>query len=578
MKYVDSTEVNYSWGLGGEEELVLATKFNAGKDGFNVADVGTWFIAGDVEKGKITAEIKAGGNSIYNAVSLAKGSINYDAKNVNKSGRMYKITLDTAATIYPNEDFYVIFTYPLAVTHPQGMAKNDSVALVSGRYLIEYRSEWYDLQDVQNNEPFAWVMYAAEKESKESGWLKIMSTTSGMLDAGGSSKVDVKIEGTYAVSGDQSAYVVFKSNDTNHPSVGVPVTLHFNEAPIFNEAPETIYISENETVITPVTISDKENHTFTIEMVEKDEIVSHDINGSVLTLTLAPKYGDAGTYSAKFRAIDQHNASREYVVNIVVSKTNRSPIYTGDSRFAYVIGQEATEYSLETIANDPDGDSYTFTATVQDENIATLFVADNSFIIKPKSVGETKLILTLKDVNDAVTTQIIDIAVEDCMDPTGIIVQKWNSLLLVNNTDGSFKVANYQWYKNGRPIEDATKQYYSSGDKNDLDFSAGYYVRLETTEGKIIFTCPYFPVKKNISLKAYPNPVKTGQSLKVEAQLPDLNTSPITIQIVNLSGQVIKTLSSKERITSVQMPYNQGLYLVRVSNDNISQTFNVRVE
>ncbi|NDW13703.1 choice-of-anchor D domain-containing protein [Bacteroides sp. 214] len=572
----------------GREDQSIATRFTAGPDGFNVSDVGTWFMPGDVN-GVIRVQVKAGGTSIYDALPVATGSLEFIGSEAGQLGKIYNVTLDNEAVIYPNENFYVIFTYPYGIAQPQVAIMDERIEIVRDRYLLEYHDVssgqqeeiWYDFQEVELGYPLGWVMYAAEKSAVKSGWAKLIGTLTGTLAVGEDSKVEVELNGEAAIQGTQNAYVTFKSNDTKRPYLSVPVALTMNEGPTFTDAPATIYVVEKETREVTIQVADKEGNTFSVETTQKVNFVTDSYTNGIVKLVITPDYGDAGVHTIILKATDEYGASTECSINIEVGRTNRPPVYTGESTLVYSLGsKDANEYNIADLANDPDGDNFAYNIVSQDESIAKVYVSPSTFVVAPVASGETKLTLTLKDAYNATSNTDIDVLVESCLNPEGIIVQKWNSLLYVNNSGKKYKDDGYQWYMNGFPIGGATKQYYSAGSKEDdeLDFTAEYHARMVTTDGKTVYTCPITPVRKDISLSVYPNTLKSNEAFTFRAELPDIKSSPITIKVINISGQVLKTEITSEEYTTIQMPYEEGFYLVHVISNDITRTFNITVE
>src|SRR5262249_6584425 len=110
-------------GYSGAEEFTSGTLFNGGDQGFNLTHIQTYFRADKVSSGTIEVEIRAGGTNIVNAVPLTKTSATFNVTTPD-NGHWMTIALDKAQKILPNEDFYVIVTYPIELEHPQGFVKH----------------------------------------------------------------------------------------------------------------------------------------------------------------------------------------------------------------------------------------------------------------------------------------------------------------------------------------------------------------------------------------------------------------------------------------------------------------------
>lgn len=582
MQHISEAGLSYAYGTDELVELTLATKYNSGPDGFNVSSVGTWFIGEKLQNGNINVEVRAGGSSVEDAVPLATGSLAYELGLNEENGKMYDIPLDKEATIYPNEDFYVLITYPAEIERPQGCVKNKSVERVEGQYLVYWGTQWYDIQTFDAYSDCAWIMYAAETEPKDNTWVKVDSITPAILEAGDTARIVLKFDGTIAMGGDQNADIIFKSDDRNRPEVRIPVKLHINEAPYFVNPPSDIYMIENTTEIVEIDLVDKEGDEFEIIPVTGAKIVTYDLRDSKLILTISPRLGDVGTFTVIYRVADQFGLSQEMTLNIHVKaiEVNLPPVYIGKTTpFVYSFMEKSIEYNINDMFEDPDGDEITFTVSSENNEVAGVVqFGDSIFVVKPYAVGNTRLNFVVSDKRDGVIQHSIDIEIGICLDPSGIVVQKWNDVLLVNNFGDKYNADGYQWYRNDEPIKGATGQYYSVGNKETdiLDFSSIYYVRLVTAEGDTLYTCPITPVPQSQTFKAYPNPVNKGGVLTIESS--DQDNEPTVIRIVNLKGQVLRSFTSTERTISIQMPSEQGFYLVKVTSGSFEKTFNVNVE
>ena len=147
----------------------------------------------------------------------------------------------------------------------------------------------------------------------------------------------------------------------------------------------------------------------------------------------------------------------------------------------------------------------------------------------------------------------------------GIIEQKWNNVLMLLNEhyNHGFTFTEYQWYKDGVEIEGATLPYLYQ----DLDFDSEYTVRLTRSDGVVAFACPLQPTDRtDKQITTFPTYVSENSSVSVRA----MKTS--TLSIYTLTGNVysIQSLSAGENI--VRMPSASGMYVLRISSDDGSDT------
>jgi hypothetical protein len=411
IKRTDKDTPDTFVGTGGSAPFTLATKYNAGPEGFNLSHVETWFRAEELASGTVEVEIRAGGNTIAEAVLLAAGKTTFSNAGGDENGGWLKIAMDQPAGIYPNEDFYVIVTYPLGIEFPQGTIAG--VDTEPGIYYYFSEGLWYNIQEVQSFETMGWLMLAAEETPAENAWLKITSSTSGSLAAGEASTIELFMEGALSKRGDQVANIVIRSNDPEHEMVAVPVTLHMNDAPHFTGIPENITIGENTSFTVKLGVADMEGDAFTVAPAQSYAGVTPSFTNGQLTVTISPEFGDAGVYSYTFIATDEHNASREVTLAAEVLHTNRAPGYiAGSKTMLFNPDGLMNEFQIENFFADPDGDAYSFTVTSDHPETVAVFASAEKFVIKPIKVGKAKISFTTTDIFGAVSTEAIDVTVE----------------------------------------------------------------------------------------------------------------------------------------------------------------------
>src|SRR5690606_14532161 len=203
-------------GTGGSAPFTLATRYNAGPEGFNISHVETYFTKETLAAGTIRVEVRAGGTNPADALLLTQGKLDFTGSGTDEGGAWHAVTLDHPAGIYPNEDFYVIITYPPGIALPQGTIMDEQT--VPGRYYYYSEGLWYNMQEVAGFQTFGWLMFAAEETAGNSSWLSITSGLTGTIPAGEERQVDLLFEGIFSTPGDQVANIVIQSNDPNNAS------------------------------------------------------------------------------------------------------------------------------------------------------------------------------------------------------------------------------------------------------------------------------------------------------------------------------------------------------------------------
>ncbi|HCW06018.1 MAG TPA: hypothetical protein DGG95_01490 [Cytophagales bacterium] len=478
-------------GTGGGSPVVIATQYNAGTSGFNLSHVETWARTETATSVTLTVEVRAGGTSVADAIKVGQGSLTINGSGSDNSGSFQQIALDKPALIYPNENFYVIVTYPFGLNYPQG-AFTDSET-VSNRYMYYDEGAWGDLQLISGFETIGWMMFAGEQTAADLSWLKITSDQSGTVSAGNSSSIQLHFDGTIAQRGDQIANVVMKTNDPVTPIVHIPVTLHLNDAPKFGNVPDQITVAEGSTLTLKVTVKDPEGNTFTVNPAQTYANVSSTFDGSVMTITLTPTFGSAGIYNYVYNAKDQYDAASQLTLNVEITHTNRAPVFVGTSKTIKLSADGSLdEFALNNFFTDPDGDDITYTIT-SSSAIVDVFASKNSFIVRPNSAGETHLAFALTDVHGAelIDTLQAEVQVVLGIEPTQISgttlypnpVHDKVNIELTNEWKGDLTITIYD--TNGRALQHTSSSITSS--KLSLDVSSlvqGFYLLQMSTNEK----------------------------------------------------------------------------------------------
>ncbi|MEO7988721.1 MAG: S8 family serine peptidase [Chryseolinea sp.] len=397
----------------GGPAITLATKYNAGPDGFNITHIETYMRREALTEGTLEVAVRVGGSGITSSPVVATGKLNFSGIGTDENGAWYQIKLDKSAMINPNENFYISVSYPFGIENAQGSI-TDSETIT--RYYYEEEGYWYDVQKVEGLETYGWLMFGAEEHTLS--WLSVSSATDGTLAAGESNTATLSIDGALAERGDQYASVVFATNDPVNPTVKVPVTLHFNEGPTFSGGSTTVIISEGEEVTLNFNVTDKEGNTFTITPAASYKGTSHTLDNGKLNITLSPDYDDSGNYTYIFKATDQYGAVTELTLSVEVMQSNQAPVYIAideTKTLEYNSIGKLYDYSLGEFFADPDEDAVTFNVVSGNIGIADVFASTNHFMVRPIAMGETTLAFAITDSHGAVLYDTITVVVNNIL-------------------------------------------------------------------------------------------------------------------------------------------------------------------
>lgn len=98
--------------------------------------------------------------------------------------------------------------------------------------------------------------------------------------------------------------------------------------------------------------------------------------------------------------------------------------------------------------------------------------------------------------------------------PSDLIFQRWGDVLSVYGTDynGGYTFEGFQWFRDGQPIDGATRSYYY--EEGGLDMDAEYQVQVTLPDGVKLYTCAFIPQPYNAP-KSQPKKVIENQRLVI---------------------------------------------------------------
>lgn len=411
LRYTDKEVPDNFVGTGGSAPFPIATKFNAGPEGFNLSHIDTWFRAEGLEQGVIEIEVRAGGTSINDAVTLSNENVTFTRPADDASGAWENIALKNPVRIYPNEDFYVIVTYPLGIEFPQAIVRDEPEAFE--RYFYFDSGYWADLQETFMFRYTSWLMRVGQMEEGVTSWLTINSPMSGSLAPGEGTSLSLTVESAYAQRGDQGVYVVIHSDDPENEEVRIPVNLHVNEAPTFVNAPAMVSVAENESLTIRINTADAEGDAVNVT----SPALAHttvSFAGNVVTIEFTPDFDSEGDFELLLTATDEWGAATDLSLPVSITHTNEAPEYVSNTTlFELVPMSGTTEFNLASYFKDPDDDAMTFVITSEDTGLLEVYATAEKFLMKPKQSGDTKVRFVVTDAHGAETEIEIPVKIID---------------------------------------------------------------------------------------------------------------------------------------------------------------------
>ena len=407
------TEPETFVGFQGLTDFISATRFNAGEQGFTLSHIQTFMKANELLAGVIEYEIRSGGTNISNATVLGSGSANYEF--VSEVQGLVTLDLGQEFQLYPNEDFYVVLSYPFDLAFPQGVVTE--VEDATGRFTLLDNGSWYDLQEIYANH--GWMVRALEQTYNSNVWIQLDAENSTSAEAGVSEDIKLNFFAENAERGDQKASLVIRTNDVNNAELSLPVTLHVNEAPRLINKPNIIVLNEGDEILTEIEIEDTENHEVSVNLENLPSWISFNSENNILKISKTPDYDNEGVHEVNITLEDEHNAIYNTTLTIEVMNTNRAPeiIFTDDLEYNSIDIYDNLTY--DTFFTDPDGDDMTFSIHILDKSIINNFNSDNGFVLHTLKVGTTTLEVTATDSYGSKTQSNITVTISNALNIDG---------------------------------------------------------------------------------------------------------------------------------------------------------------
>lgn len=148
---------------------------------------------------------------------------------------------------------------------------------------------------------------------------------------------------------------------------------------------------------------------------------------------------------------------------------------------------------------------------------------------------------------------------------SSVLQEKWCDAILLRNKDynGGYSFTEYQWYKNGQPIEGATKAYLQEDE--GLDPNAEYCVLLtRASDGVRQFTCPIVP-DRCTDVPSVVTPDNLIPTLVTSGQIMTVHIGqPAKAYTYTSTGELhsVQVVVSGEG--SLKMPYGEGCHFFRI--------------
>ncbi len=207
-------------------------------------------------------------------------------------------------------------------------------------------------------------------------------------------------------------------------------------------------------------------------------------------------------------------------------------------------------------------------------------VEQNPYTLNLSNYGNNTTTITVTAQNG--TSQTYTLTVNKPIPFSQAVKMRWNNTLTVINNpaeNGGYIFTSYKWFRNGQQI--STEQSWSAGaDGTKLNPADLFYVEL-TTSGvpETLRTCETTVSLRSLEIKAYPNPVSSGQILYVEADVDDEQLKDAVIEVYSVTGNYLGQMKMEGRLTPVDIHYATGVhFFVFKGKDGFTKELKVVVQ
>ena len=511
-----------------DENFYAATRYEAPAEGFNLTHLYFVGTVGDLENVDIEASVILGNDVTATEKTIGHGKIHIDKEepldNGSYQGAARMLEFDNPIYINPADTFYVVLKYPAGYKSSAMMATKDG-DMEPNRYMAHLKSlgGWVDIEALYDNAysygAFGFFMTCIEKEKGEP-WIKLLNEKKeGEIAPGEALPVQFEVNAKSAYfSKNNKATLVVKSNDPYNKLYNYHIYLDKNAAPVITAPEGETTVPEASKAVVDVTVADAEGEAFTVSLEDADGIATvesyanengtqdgiSESNGTYtvekgkslkLNVALAPDYGTAGKHTFTVNAKDESGNVSSAVVNYNVEHTNRAPEYEGATELAMKVGETSGQYNFADLFKDVDGDKMTYTASVEDASVATVFKSEDGFIVAGKAAGKTNINVVATDANGASFTGVISLTVSETTGIDGVEADGSNKGDVTVNENGEVTLhvnadkAVLRVYSNaGQLMAQQIAAPVHAGDKVSLNLSgsiAGVYHLVADIDGKV---------------------------------------------------------------------------------------------
>lgn len=152
-----------------------------------------------------------------------------------------------------------------------------------------------------------------------------------------------------------------------------------------------------------------------------------------------------------------------------------------------------------------------------------------------------------------------------------IMQQKWDDVIALYDADhnGGYTFTNYQWYKNGQPLEGETQSFlYLS--QSSLSPDDAYSCLLTRDDGVTLFSCDFLPATQQRS--NIPSLLSAATKLSINL------TEETVATFYTLCGEIIAQQRLSPDNNQLTIPAAKGFYLLQLKSNDTNKTHKILID
>lgn len=425
-----------------------ATLYTAPAEGFNISHLYTAVANTGITDYTVRFEIILGedpeGEDVVGTATLKCGETEIDGY-----GSFYVVKLDKPVFMTGGEKFVVVATYDPGHPYPSYLcAKTDDV--IEGRYQGWIESYgWFDL-GVLFKDSYGSIgnIMSCLETTEGQPWVRLLSAASDTVEVEDFKEIQLELNAAAArLEKGNKAMLVIKSNDPMQPVINLPIYLDCNGKPVISAPTSTIATKEGSTTTIQVSVADPDGDDVTVVLndalgiakvascegatANEDSTYTVGSEGATFSIELTPDYGTSSTGNMlTIDATDAKGHNAYAAVRYDIAFTNRAPVASEAPEISITEGTTSGIYTYETLFEDPDGHSMTYSLSMPTNDIAEAFTTSNGVIFNGLKPGTTSATLTATDSEGASTDLVMTVIVTE---PLGVedIAANGNATLTV---------------------------------------------------------------------------------------------------------------------------------------------------